>query len=45
MVYLQLQRDAWVPLDLQQGPREPAHVALEKTGLFLMYEGHVGIPL
>ena len=45
MVFLELQRDAWVPLDLQQGPREPAHVALEKTGLFLMYEGHVGIPL
>ena len=45
MVFLELQRDAWFPLNLQQGPQGPTHVALEKTGLFLMYEGHVGIPL
>ena len=45
MVFLELQREAWVPLDLRWGPLGPACGASENSGLFWSCEGHVGISL
>ena len=38
-------RKLGVTLQLRRGPLGPARVALEKSGLFLSCQGHIGIPL
>ena len=45
MVFLELWREAWVPLKLRRGPQGPVCVANEKSVIFSSCEGHVGIPL
>ena len=45
VVFLELWQEDCFPLELRQGLQVTSHVASGKSGLLLLCEGHLGIPL